>query len=391
MINQLILLLLISAITPTVAQEIRWSEWMANSVMSRQPDTLKVPHKKYAQWNYEQGLVLKALEKVWINNRDPHLLAYIKKNSDYFIDETGNIRTYKKEDFNLDNIAPGKILLTLYNQDFPDKAKYRLAAERLWEQLLEQPKTKEGGYWHKKIYPWQIWLDGLFMAEPFAAEYASLFNHPEHFEQIALQFELVEKYMVDHQTGLIYHGYDESKSQKWANTETGLSPHFWGRAIGWYAMALVDVLDYFPENHPGRSTLIAGLNRLAPVIEAYQDTKTGLWYQIIDMAGREGNYLEASVSCMFVYALAKGIRRAYIPDRFKGTALKGYEGILQEFVKKEVDDTISLTGTVTVGGLGGNPYRDGSYEYYLSEPVKTNDLKGTGAFILASTEIEQLK
>jgi unsaturated rhamnogalacturonyl hydrolase len=385
-----ILFLLIAAV-PATAQKIPWSEWMAKSIIIRQPDTLKVPHKKYAQWNYEQGLVLKALEKVWNDTGDSSILLYIKKNTDYFVSEQGDIRTYRKEDYNLDNIASGKSLLTLYNQELPDKEKYKKAADKLWNQLIDQPKTKSGGYWHKKIYPWQIWLDGLFMAEPFAAEYASIFHHPEHFDQIALQFSLVEKHMVNHQNGLIYHGYDESKSQQWADSETGLSPQFWGRAIGWYAMALVDVLDYFPENHPKRPILIASLNRLAPALATYQDHKTGVWYQIVDMAGRQGNYPEASSTCMFVYSLAKGVRLGYIPNHFKQTAIRGYEGILREFITRENDDTISLTGTVSVGGLGGKPYRDGSYAYYLSEPVRTNDLKGTGAFIFASTEIEQLK
>lgn len=385
------LLLLFTLVPFCGAQEIAWSERMTRSVITRQPDTLKVPHKKYAQWNYEQGFVLKAMEKVWQKTGNNDYLAYIQKNTDYYISEEGNIRTYKMADYNVDNIPSGRSLLTLYQQNLPEKDKYKKAADLLWQQLANQPRTKEGGYWHKKIYPWQMWLDGLFMAEPFAAEYSLIFQHPEHFDDIARQFELVEKHMTDPETGLIYHAYDESKSQQWANPVTGLSPHFWGRAIGWYAMALVDVLDYFPENHPERKNLIIYLNRLAPVLIRYQDEKKGVWYQITDLPTREGNYPEASASCMFIYTLAKGIRMGYLPVQFMDSVTKGYEGILHEFIQHEADGTISLNNTVSVGGLGGNPYRDGSYAYYLSEPVLKNDLKGIGAFIFASLEMEILK
>ncbi len=233
-----------------------------------------------------------------------------------------------------------------------------------------------------------MWLDGLFMCEPFAAEYSILFNKPEHFDHIAHQFELIEKHAVDSKTGLIYHGYDESKEQKWADPKTGVSPHFWSRAIGWYAMALVDVLDYFPENHPKRQNLVQYLQRLAPVLAKYQDKQSGVWYQMTSQGNRKGNYFEASASCMFVYTLAKGVRKGYLSTNFLTIAQKGYAGILKEFIEKESDGSISLNKTVSVGGLGGNPYRDGSYEYYLSEPIRKNDLKGIAPFIFASVEIE---
>lgn len=365
-----------------------YSQQMAESVLTWHKDSIAVKEGKPAGWDYEQGLILKALGRVWARTGDGSYFEYIRKDIDRFVSKDGNIRTYKYDDFNLDNINTGRILLTLAQQSQPDKEKYKKAADLLWKQIENQPKTNEGGYWHKKRYPNQMWLDGLFMCEPFAAEYSKIFNKPEHFDDIAKQFALIEKYAVDTKTGLIYHGYDDSKEQQWADKKTGLSPHFWSRAIGWYAMALVDVLDYFPENHPKRANLIKYLQRLAPALVKYQDTKSGVWYQMTSQGNRKGNYLEASGSCMFVYALAKGVRKGYLPQNFLANAKKGYAGILKEFVEKEANGTLSLNKTVSVGGLGGTPYRDGSYEYYLSEPIKKNDLKGVGPFIFASVEIE---
>ncbi|MDQ6479730.1 glycoside hydrolase family 88 protein [Dyadobacter sp. LHD-138] len=361
---------------------------MADSFISWNKDSILVGEAKRSNWNYEQGLMLKALERVFYRTGEGKYFEYIRKDEDQFVKLDGSIRTYDFSSFNLDNIPTGRALLTLYQQTQPDKEKYKKAADLLWKQLAEQPRTKEGGYWHKKRYPNQMWLDGLFMAEPFSAEYSLLFNHPEHFNDIAKQFELIEKYAVDEKTGLIYHAYDESKEQKWADKKTGRSPHFWGRAIGWYVMALVDVLDYFPKDHPKRPELIKYLQRIAPVLAKYQDKNSGVWYQIMDQGTRKGNYLEASASTMFVYALAKGSRLGYIPASYAAVAKKGYDGIIKNFIEKESDGTISLNKTVSVGGLGGTPYRDGSYEYYLSEPIRKNDLKGVGPFIMASIEIE---
>ncbi|TDE16900.1 glycoside hydrolase family 88 protein [Dyadobacter psychrotolerans] len=361
---------------------------MADSFIARNKDSILVGKNTFARWDYEQGLMLKAIEKVWYRTGEGKYFEYIRKDLDQYVKEDGSIRTYKFDDFNIDNIPPGRALLTMYQQTQPDKEKYKKAADLLWKQLSEQPRTKEGGYWHKKRYPNQMWLDGLFMGEPFAAEYSMLFNHPEHFDDIAKQFELIEKYAVDEKTGLVYHAYDESKEQQWADKKTGRSPHFWARAIGWYAVAIVEVLDYFPKDHPKRAELISYINRLAPVLAKYQDKQSGVWYQIVDQGTRKGNYLEASASCMFVYALAKASRLGYIPATYAATAKKGYDGILKTFIEKEADGLISINKTVSVGGLGGTPYRDGSYEYYLSEPIRKNDLKGVGPFIYASVEME---
>jgi unsaturated rhamnogalacturonyl hydrolase len=374
-------------LTSSFAQK-PWSERMAQSLMTWHKDSIAVKEGRPAAWDYEQGLVLKALEKVWRRTGNGAYFEYIRKDIDRYVQKDGSIRTYRYDDFNLDNIPTGRALLMLAQQTQPDKDKYRKAADLLWKQLENQPKTKEGGYWHKQRYPFQMWLDGLFMAEPFSAEYSLIFNHPQHFDDIAKQFALIEKYAVDPKTGLIYHGYDESRTQQWADKTTGRSPHFWSRAIGWYAMALVDVLDYFPQNHAQRPQLVQYLQRLAPALVKYQDAPSGVWYQMTSQGARKGNYLEASASCMFVYALAKGVRMGYLDKKFLTNAQKGYAGILKEFVTQEPNGTISLEKTVSVGGLGGTPYRDGSYEYYLSEPIKKNDLKGVGPFIFASVEME---
>ncbi len=339
------------------------------------------------RWTYEHGLVLKGIERVWSNTHKKEYLDFIQQNIDHFVADDGSIRTYSLENYNLDNILPGRILLFLYKSTGSEK--YRKAAALLREQLKTHPRTSEGGFWHKKIYPSQMWLDGLFMAEPFYAEYAATFKEDSAFDDVAKQFILMERHARDDKTGLLYHGWDESRKQRWADPTTGRSPNFWARAMGWYAMALVETLDYFPRKHPQRAELIAILNRLAQAVTKYQERNSGLWYQVMDKAGEKGNYLESSAACMFVYALAKGVRNGYLPARYMKTANDGYRGILKEFVKTDGTGRLNLEGTVAVAGLGGNPYRDGSYEYYVNEKVVTNDPKGIGAFLLAATEMEK--
>jgi unsaturated rhamnogalacturonyl hydrolase len=363
------------------------SERMATSAMQTLwRDAAKGEDGAPARWTYEHGVFLKGIERVWLDTGDGKYFRYIEQGIDRFVGDDGAIRTYRLDDYNLDNIMPGRLLLTLYK--VTERDKYRKAAALLREQLRTHPRTSEGGFWHKKIYPYQMWLDGLYMAEPFYAEYAATFDEPEAFDDIAKQFILMERHARDPQTGLLYHGWDESRKQRWADPQTGHSPNFWGRAVGWYAMALVDTLDYFPANHPKRGELVAILKRLAEAIAKYQDQPSGLWYQVLDKGGERGNYLEASASCMFVYALAKGVRRGYLSASYLDVARRGYRGILARFVKEDASGRLNLEGTVSVSGLGGNPYRDGSYEYYLSEKVVTNDPKGIGAFLMASAEME---
>ena len=350
-------------------------------------DTTLLKGAKGPKWTYDMGVVLEGAAAVWRNTGDGRYFKYIQSSMDAYLDKDGNINTYKAEDFNIDNIKNGRSLLLLYK--VTGQQKYLLAANKLYDQLQKQPRTKEGGFWHKKIYPNQMWLDGLYMGEPFYAEYAKLMKKDAAFDDIANQFIWMEKNARDPKTGLLYHGYDESRTEKWADQKTGLSPHVWGRAMGWYIMALVDVLDNFPENHPKRKELIAILNRTATATVKYQDAKSGVWFDIVDLASRKGNYLESSASSMFVYGLAKGVRKGWLPQSFTAAANKGYAGLKKEFIEKAGDERVNLTRTVSVSGLGGKPkYRDGSFDYYISEKVITNDPKGVGAFICASAEME---
>src|SRR3989449_4513036 len=379
-------LLLLTGMVPAQAQSRPLSQSMAHTVMTLWKDSVGTETGKAEKWNYEQGVVLKGMQAVWYSTGEGRYFKYIQHNMDRFVSDDGNIKTYKLEDYNIDNVLNGRILLLLYKVTGQDK--YRKAAALLREQLKTQSRTADGGFWHKKIYPQQMWLDGLYMGEPFYAEYAETFHEDADFDDIATQFMLMEGHARDPQTGLLYHAWDQTRQQRWANPRTGQSPNFWGRAVGWYAMALVDTLDYFPKDHPKREMLIAIMKRLAIAIGKYQDSKSGLWYEVLDKSGAPGNYLEASASCMFVYALAKGVREGYLPNSYLKTAQKAYQGITDHFIEAEANGEVNLKGPVSVGGLGGTPYRDGSYEYYLSEKVLTNDPKGIGTFLLASNEIE---
>lgn len=383
----LLIALLLVAVCSTAAQTKPISERVAATAMNALwRDAAKNESGYPARWTYDHGLVLKGIERVWDNTHDKQYLDFIQRSMDHFVNDDGSIRTYSLTDYNIDNINPGRNLLFLYRVTHQEK--YKKAAALLREQLKTHPRTSEGGFWHKKIYPSQMWLDGLYMGEPFYAEYAATFKEDAAFDDIAKQFILMEQHARDAKTGLLYHGWDESKKQRWSNPETGRSPNFWGRAMGWYAMALVDTLDYFPRNHAKRGELVGILNRVAEAVAKYQEPRSGLWYQILDKGDEKGNYFESSAACMFVYALAKGVRNGYLPAKYRQVAENGYRGILKEFVKTDANGQLNLEGTVAVAGLGGNPYRDGSYEYYLSEKVVTNDPKGVGALLLAATEME---
>ncbi|HEV7747143.1 MAG TPA: glycoside hydrolase family 88 protein [Pyrinomonadaceae bacterium] len=367
------------------AQSASLSERMAETVMTRWRDSWELQPGRTERWSYDQGVVLKGIEGVWLNTADGKYFRFIQQSMDRFVNDDGTIRTYAMDEYNLDNINNGKILLLLYK--VTGQEKYLKAAGLLREQLRTHPRTNEGGFWHKKIYPYQMWLDGLYMGEPFYAEHAALFQDQLAFEDIEKQFRFMETHTRDDRTGLLYHAWDESGKQRWSDPATGHSPHFWGRAMGWYGMALVDTLDYLPQGEE-RQVLIGILERLAAAAQKYQEPKSGLWYEVLDKGSAKGNYLEASVSCMFTYALAKGVRKGYLPISYLNVARKGFRGIVQSFIKTDPSGQTNLEGTVSVGGLGGNPYRDGSYEYYLSEKVVTNDPKGIGAFLMASNEME---
>lgn len=380
------ILTILLAVSIAAAQSQSLSEKVAATTMNSWKDSFALDNKP-AKWTYDMGVILKSMEDLWYKTGDVKYFNYIQKQVDFFVKDDGSIKTYKFEDFNIDNVCNGRALMTLFK--VTNNEKYWKAATKLREQLKQQPRTKEGGFWHKKIYPNQMWLDGLYMGEPFYTEFADFTNDTAAFNDIANQFIWMEKNSRDSKTGLLYHAWDESKEQKWSNKITGCSPNFWARAMGWYATALVDVLDYFPENHPKRKELINILNRLVVAVEKQQQKQSGLWFDVMNVTEKR-NYVEASASCQFVYAIAKGVRKNYIPQPKISIAKKGYDGIIKQFIKEE-NGQPNLYGTVKVSGLGGNPYRDGSLDYYFSEPVITNDPKGLGVFMAAAVEMEMLE
>jgi len=359
-----------------------WSVRMADTVMARHPLLSR-------RWHYEPGVVLLALYHLWQETGDQKYYDYVRRNIDEFVGLDGEIRTYRLDEYNIDQINEGKLLFPLYETTGDER--YRKAACLLRKQLESHPRTSEGGFWHKRVYPHQTWLDGTYMALPFYAEFARRFDEPESFDDVANQIALICHHTRDPKTGLFYHGWDETKSQRWADPETGCSAHFWARAMGWYAMTLPDVLDHFPEGHPQLGNMLAIFRDLAAALVSVQDEGSGVWYQVLDQRGRDGNYLEASASCMFVYALAKGVRKGYLRPSALDAARRGYDGILTQFVTVDGSGLANLHHICGVGGLGGKPYRDGSFEYYVGEKVLSNDYKGVGAFMLASLEMKRLE
>jgi unsaturated rhamnogalacturonyl hydrolase len=368
------------------ATPLQWSVRMAQSEMDRRGENLAWKEGGRAKWDYTAGLFTLSLLKLNERVPNPRYVEFTKLSIGSFITPEGNIQGYKADDYNIDNINPGKTVLALWL--LTKEERYRKCADLLRKQLDTHPRTSEGGFWHKQRYPHQMWLDGIYMGSPFYAEYGKLFNQPAAFDDVAKQFRLVAKHTYDSKTGLFYHGWDESKEQDWANKTTGTSSNFWGRGLGWYAMACVDVLDFFPPDHPARAEIISILQKVCAGIVRHQDPDTGLWYQVLDQGKRPGNYLEATAASMFVYSMTKGINRGYLSKEFVSPALKGYSGIVTKLLKTEADGKVSLTQCCSVAGLGYG--RDGSYEYYLKEPIVNNDLKGVGPLILAGIELQTL-
>jgi unsaturated rhamnogalacturonyl hydrolase len=389
--RSLVRLILFAAVATCIrpyatAEEQPWSVRVANAAINRWTDGRFVPAGERWVWNYELGTLLEGMDEVWWNTANAKYYNYIKASVDQFVGPDGSIPTLKLEEHQLDNILLGRQLLLLYG--VTRDPRYAKAAALLYDQLIHQPRTASGGFWHKQKYPNQMWLDGLYMAEPFYAEYASTFHHPEAFADITHQFALIDEHARDVKTGLLHHGWDESKQERWADKSTGLSSQFWARGMGWQMMALVDTISYYPEEDAGRKQLIADLTHDAQAVARYQDARTGLWYQVLDKSRAKGNYPESSASCMFAYALAKGVRLGFLPKSYLVNAERGYKGILSHFIVAGQGDSVSLTDTVKAAGLGGDPYRDGSYSYYTGEKTVTDDPKGVGAFLLASTEVE---
>ncbi len=338
------------------------------------------------KWNYIDGCMITACLSLYKTTGDEKFLTFSRHFLDYFVKSGGVIETYRVDEYNLDNINQGKNLFTLY--DLTGKQRYRDAIETIRSQLETHPRTREGNFWHKKIYPWQVWLDGLYMAQPFYMEYETRFNGMKGCLDSYRQFMNVKKLMRDPETGLYYHGYDESRQMYWANPETGCSPNFWLRAMGWFLVAMVDVLERMDEQlYYEYRSIMAMLKDAAEAMVRFQDPDTGMFWQVIDKPGIPGNYLETSGTALFAYAMLKGVRLGYLPKRFSAYGEKAFYGTCDKYLGVSADGKLQLSGICLVAGLGGASHRDGSLEYYFSEPVVENDAKGVGPLLLAYTEV----
>ncbi|WP_340111363.1 glycoside hydrolase family 88/105 protein [Maribellus mangrovi] len=365
-------------------KELYWATQFADAVMHR-ADSLIYYHREKPKYEYDYAFLGDAIYK--LKDIDPKYGRYMKDYIDYFLHDDGSISGQKHSDFNIDRVRPGNSMITLF-EDYGDE-KYKLGIETLVHQMEEQPRTNSGGFWHKTIYPYQMWLDGLYMASPFLTRYAADFDQPKWFDEVTFQLQEVYKHTLDPATGLVYHAWDESKQQRWSQPETGQSKHFWSRGTGWYMMALVDVLDYLPEDHPDRDALIKILNKLSASIMKVQDKETGLWYQVLDMGGREGNYIEASGSAMFVYAFAKSAKMGVLDQKYLDIANTAFDNMIEHLVVEGNDGYPTLTQTCGACGLGGNPYREADYNYYISEKIVDNDQKGVAPLIMAAIELNK--
>lgn len=378
-----------------------YSEWLTYSEMKRVPHSYLLDFSSKPKWSYVMGIEMEGMLDTYEHYKEGNnaILDYLKEYPAKMIDEKGNITGYKYEDFNLDNVRTAKFILRMHNL-FPTKGTEK-ALKTLFKQLQNQPRTKEGVYWHKAIYANQVWLDGIFMGLPFYCNYAVQTMKPKKAEKYLNdavdQMVKTDYRTYDEKTQLWKHAWDETHQQFWANKEDGKSQHCWARALGWYVMAMTECLDAMPENYARRQEVIDLLNKAMKSVVKYQDKKTGVWYDVIDVKS-DKNYLESTASSMFAYVLLKGYRKGYLSEEYLKAGVKAYNGILKQFIKVNADKTISLTRCCAVSGLGPGPgpyvkkpnyKRDGSFEYYMSEPIRDNDAKGVGPFIWASLEMEQ--
>ena len=383
------LLFLLVALTACTAKA-PLSVEVVRSEMARNPEASWIDGRQGTlKWNYTTGLELKAFLDVYDTCGDQEIFEYVNTWYDAIIDSAGVIPNYKRSNYTVDHICPGRTLFRLY--ELTGKEKYRRVMDTLYVQIQEQPRTPEGGFWHKKIYPQQMWLDGLYMAQPFYAEYTGRFVpdslKARNYEDIVHQFSLIYDHTFDPATGLLRHAWDSSHSMFWCNPETGQSDHAWGRAMGWYAMALVDVIPLMPEGE-GHDVLVNLLNRVFGALPLFADPASGMWYQVLDRPGAKGNYLEATASTMFAYALLKGTRLGLLENITREDARRTFEGVLKTFVRTDEEGLVNLDSCCEVAGLGGKQMRRGDYDYYINEPVRSNDPKGIGPLIWAALEYE---
>ncbi|HOU95053.1 MAG TPA: glycoside hydrolase family 88 protein [Bacteroidales bacterium] len=364
--------------------EVKWQVRMANTVMA-QADSLIHYVPGTPKWAYDVAFLGMAIDR--LGNIDPKYSKYMEDWVNYFVNEDGSVKDYKISEYNLDRIFPGRLVITVYKRN--PQQKYKIAIDNFIEQLKTHPKTKSGGYWHKLIYPWQMWLDGIFMGSTFMAQYAKEFNAPEWYDVATSQTKMIYEKTLDKESGLLMHAWDESRTQKWCDPATGKSHYPWSRAMGWYIMAIVDILDCLPADHPDRDDLIEILQKTCDALLKVRDSKTGLWYQVLNMGGREGNYIEASGSAMYIYVFAKGARLGYLDKKYREIASRAFDNFIKELVTTDAEGMVTIHNICGGCGLGGNPYRDGSYEYYVNEKRYDNDTKGVAPFILAAIELDR--
>ncbi len=391
-----------------------YSEWLTYSEMKRVPKSFLLDFSESPKWSYVMGIELEGMLDTYLAYGGEDIRKYCQEYTDTMINEKGDIRGYNILDYNLDNIRTGHFVTRMYNL-YPEK-KNLLAINTMMKQLQNQPRTiADKVFWHKAIYAYQVWLDGIFMGLPFRCLTASTQLKPKDaikiYDDAVNQLKITYERTLDPQTGLNRHAYDETRDAFWSDKETGLSQHCWGRAQGWYSMALIEVLDALPEDYSRRGEVLDLLQKDLDAVIKWQDQASGAWYQVMDEPGREGNYLESTCTSMFAYVLMKAYNKGYLGEKYRDAGIKAYQGILKNFIRVNADKTISLTQCCEVAGLGPaatpqviaamkkinpkgsvkeNKRRDGSYEYYLSEPIRDNDAKGVGPFIWASLEYEKV-
>ncbi|MBQ1858399.1 MAG: glycoside hydrolase family 88 protein [Paludibacteraceae bacterium] len=363
------------------------AEEIAQSEMSHNHELWTCDGAAKPKWEYTPTLMARAFLELYQATGDTLYLNHVQRFTDQFIGEDGSILTYKKSLYNMDRIQGGNFLIML--NDINPQPQYLTAIETLRDQLREQPRTEEGGFWHKQVYEHQMWLDGLFTGTTFYARYAAWKPEPDAWDDIANQFLIVDRH-TRKANGLNHHGWDESRQMGWSDSITGCSQETWGRAEGWYVMALCDVLELMPADHPKRPELVAILNRVMDALMIVQNKDTHLWYQVPDRAGEEGNYLESTCSAMYCFAMAKGVRLGLLPEQYKTEAYQVMDGLKALKIVQNEDGTLSLIDCCAVAGLGGNPYRDGTYEYYIHERIRPDDPKGVAPLILACIELSKL-
>lgn len=365
-----------------------YSVRMVKSELTRNPEHRTIDYNERLKWNYTHGLLMQSM--LLTGEKYPTIEqtvdTYVKTYLDSVIMKDGKIRFYKKSNYTLDHINAGKMLILAYEKY--KQPHHKIALDTLYSQLQSHPRVAEGGFWHKKAYPHQMWLDGIYMEAPFYCEYAKRYLSGEAqekaYQDIINQIMVISRHTYDPSNGLYRHAWDEAKEQAWCNPANGQAPHVWGRALGWYCMAMVDVLGFLPESHAGRDSILSVLVPLCKRLHEIQEPEFKAWYQVLDAGQREGNYLETSCTAMFAYTFVKGAQNGWLSPEYLQYGKEAYEALNKHFIREEQDGTISLTRICGVAGLGGKPYRSGTYEYYINEIIRDNDPKGVGPYIMLS-------